>query len=108
MIGKRFTGNGDVLGFGYNNDVPIHGIGLGDRSNGGIAQVGPCITSVIDMRNREMLEDGLTLEEGTVPGPIRSILAGSLVTFSILIGKSSDRVIKDFFLEIRRVVKILV
>jgi len=108
MIGKRFTGNGDVLGFGYNNDVPIHGIGLGDRSNGGIAQVGPCITSVIDMRNREKLEDGLTLEEGTVPGPIRSILAGSLVTFSRLMGKDSDRGFKDYFQEKWREVKSLV
>src|SRR5690606_24614533 len=45
MLGKKFTGNGDVLGFGYNNDVPIHGIGLGKRSNGKIANVGPCITS---------------------------------------------------------------
>src|SRR5690554_870678 len=108
MIGKRFTGNGDVLGFGYNNDVPIHGIGLGDRSDGEIAKVGPCITGVIDMRNRKNLEDGLTLEEGTVPGPIRSILAGSLVTFSRILGKDSDRGFKDYFQEKWREVKSLV
>lgn len=108
MLGKKFTGNGDVLGFGYNNDVPIHGIGLGDRGNGGIANVGPCITSVIDMRNRTELEDGLTLEEGTVPGPIRSILASSLVTFSRLMGKDSDRGIKDYFQEKAREVTSLV
>ena len=97
MLGQRFTGNGDVLGFGYNNDVPIHGIGLGNRRNGHIAKVGPCITSVVDMRSRPNLEDGLTLEEGTVPGPIRSIMASSLVTFSRLIGKDSDRGFKDYF-----------
>ncbi|MEX2592900.1 MAG: GMC family oxidoreductase, partial [Anditalea sp.] len=99
MLGKGFTGNGDVLGFGYNNDVPIHGIGLGNRSNGEIANVGPCITSVIDMRNRTNLEDGLTLEEGTVPGPISSLMASSLVTFSRLMGKDSDRGFKDYFQE---------
>ena len=108
MIGKRFTGNGDVLGFGYNNDVPINGIGLGTRSNGEIAKVGPCITSVIDMRNRAKLEDGLTLEEGTVPGPIRSIMAGSLVTFSRILGKDSDRGFRDYFQEKWREVKSLV
>lgn len=108
MLGKKFTGNGDVLGFGYNNDVPIHGIGLGNRSNGGIANVGPCITSVIDMRNRVHLEDGLTLEEGTVPGPIRSIMASSLVTFSRIMGKDSDRGLKDYFQEKWREVKSLV
>src|SRR5690606_53952 len=106
-LGKRFTGNGDVLGFGYNNDVPIHGIGLGNKIDGKIAEVGPCITSVIDMRGRAKLEDGLTLEEGTVPGPIRSILASSLVTFSRLIGKDSDRGIKDYFQEKWREVKSL-
>lgn len=107
MLGQRFTGNGDVLGFGYNNDVPIHGIGLGNRRDGGIAKVGPCITSVIDMRSRPRLEDGLTLEEGTVPGPIRSIMASSLVTFSRLIGKDSDRGLKDYFQEKWREVKSL-
>src|SRR5690606_19719845 len=106
-LGQRFTGNGDVLGFGYNNDVPIHGIGLGNKIDGKIAEVGPCITSVIDMRGRAKLEDGLTLEEGTVPGPIRSILASSLVTFSRLIGKDSDRGIKDYFQEKWREVKSL-
>ncbi len=108
MLGQRFTGNGDVLGFGYNNDVPINGIGLGNKRDGKIAKVGPCITSVIDMRSRPNLEDGLTLEEGTVPGPIRSIMAGSLVTFSRLVGKDSDRGFKDYFQEKWREVKSLV
>lgn len=107
MLGQRFTGNGDVLGFGYNNDVPINGIGLGEKIDGKIAKVGPCITSVIDMRNRASPEDGLTLEEGTVPGPIRSIMASSLVTFSRLVGKDSDRGFKDYFQEKWREVKSL-
>src|SRR5690606_478175 len=58
-------------------------------------------------RNRPNLEDGLTLEEGTVPGPIRSIMASSLVTFSRLIGKDSDRGLKDYFQEKWREVKSL-
>ncbi len=29
-LGERFTGNGDVLAFAYNNNVPINGIGVGD------------------------------------------------------------------------------
>src|SRR5690554_627868 len=99
MLGKRFTGNGDVLGFGYNNDVPINGIGLGNRAKDKIARVGPCITGIIDMRERSKLEDGMTLEEGSVPGPIRSIMTGSLVTFSRLIGKDSDRGFKDYWNE---------
>jgi len=108
MLGKKFTGNGDVLGFGYNNDVPIHAIGLGNKGTADIAHVGPCITSVIDMRNRPNLEDGMTLEEGTVPGPIRSIMAKSLVTFSRLMGRDTDRGMKDYFQEKWREVQSLV
>jgi cholesterol oxidase len=97
MLGKRFTGNGDVLGFGYNNDVQINGIGLGRRGNGQIAEVGPCITSVIDMRKGPVLENGMTLEEGTVPGPIRGIMPGTLLTFSRLFGLNKDRIFSDSF-----------
>lgn len=28
QVGQRFSSNGDFLGFGFNNDVPINGIGL--------------------------------------------------------------------------------
>lgn len=97
MLGKRFTGNGDVLGFGYNNDDQINGIGLGKLANDQIAEVGPCITSVIDMRNKPELENGMTLEEGTVPGPIRGIMPGTLLTFSRLIGLNKDRIFSDSF-----------
>ena len=98
-LGMRFTGNGDVLGFGYNNDERINGIGLGKKGTDSIANVGPCITSVIDLREREDLEDGMTLEEGTVPGPIRSLMPKALIAFSRLAGKDTDRGIKDYFKE---------
>lgn len=97
MLGKRFTGNGDVLGFGYNNDVQINGIGIGSKNSDQISEVGPCITSVIDMRNGSKLENGMTLEEGTVPGPIRGILPGSLLTFSRLLGLNRDRIFSENF-----------
>lgn len=100
MIGHHFTGNGDVLGFSYNNDVPIHGMGKPSAAfEDKIIDVGPCITSVIDMRKNVALEDGMTLEEGSVPGPIRSIMVPSLVSFSRLIGKDTDKGFKDYVRE---------
>ncbi|WP_209331840.1 GMC family oxidoreductase N-terminal domain-containing protein [Lunatimonas salinarum] len=107
QLGKRFTGNGDVLGFGYNNDEPINGIGLGNKGTDAIAEVGPCITSVIDMRGREDMESGMTLEEGTVPGPIRTIMPKALIAFSRLMGKDTDRGIKDYWKEKWREVRSL-
>ncbi|NJN27577.1 MAG: GMC family oxidoreductase [Cyclobacteriaceae bacterium] len=100
MLGKRFTGNGDVLGFGYNNDFPINGIGLGNRIvQGKMNKVGPCITSVIDMRHREKLEDGMTLEEGSIPASIRSVMVPALTSFSRTIGRNTDRGLLDYWKE---------
>jgi len=100
QLGKKFTGNGDVLGFGYNNDIPIHGVGRGDNLEPDVIdEVGPCITGVIDMRKRTPYENGITLEEGSIPGPISSLLVSALVSFSRIMGKNTDRGFKDFFQE---------
>ncbi len=100
LLGKRFTGNGDVLGFGYNNDVQVNGIGLGEKAiTGEIYNVGPCITSVIDLRHKEKLEDGMTLEEGSIPAPIKSVMIPALTSFSRLIGRDTDRGFNDYWKE---------
>lgn len=107
-LGERFTGNGDVLGFGYNNEHRINGIGLGKKGTDTIANVGPCITSVIDLREREELEAGMTLEEGTIPGPIRGLMPKALLAFSRLAGKDTDRGIKDYLKEKWREIRSLI
>lgn len=73
-VGYRFSGNGDVLAFGYNTKEPINGVGFGSHSPGGRTPVGPCITGIIDMRNRTHLDDGFVIEEGSIPGGIASFL----------------------------------
>jgi len=73
-VGERFTGNGDVLGFGYNTDTEINGIGFGDHDPKNRETVGPCITSVIDLREQPELNQGMVIEEGSIPGAIASLL----------------------------------
>ena len=51
QLGERFTGNGDVLAFAYNNDVPVNGIGVGEPPVAETGPVGPCITGLIDLRD---------------------------------------------------------
>ncbi|HEV2382786.1 MAG TPA: alpha/beta fold hydrolase [Terriglobia bacterium] len=69
-LGERFTGNGDVLAFGYDTSKIINGIGWGHHLAGEIPPVGPCITGIIDMRHQEILDDGMVAEEGSPPGPL--------------------------------------
>jgi cholesterol oxidase len=97
-LGKHFTGNGDVLGFAYNCDRPINGMGLGNNpvDPPKYEPVGPCITSIIDMRNQPVLEDGMTFEEGSIPAPIVSLLNLSLASLSVTIGHDSDNSFSDW------------
>jgi cholesterol oxidase len=72
-IGRGFTGNGDVLAFGYNTDTECNGIGFGAKNPKTMEPVGPCITGIIDLRDRPKLEDGMVLEEGSIPGAVAAL-----------------------------------
>lgn len=90
-IGDRFTGNGDVLGFGYNCEERVNTVGFGPNLPGGnVDPVGPCITSVIDLREQPVLEDGMVIEDGNVPGPVAPAITPSMLAISKLFGKDPD------------------
>lgn len=74
QVGKHFSSNGDVLGFGYNNDRPMNGVGFGDHPAKGRRAVGPCITGLVDMRATEHVDDGIVIEEGALPGALGRFL----------------------------------
>lgn len=86
-LGSRFSGNGDVLGFSYNNNKPVNGVGMGDRNPDSHAPVGPCITSVIDAREKPELGDGIIIEEGVIPGAMAKFLPEIMEAAAAVIGK---------------------
>ncbi len=90
QVGHRMSGNGDVVAFGYNNDVPINGIGFGNRPPESMESVGPCITGIIDIREQPQLDNGMVIEEGSIPGAIASILPKAFATAADLLGKDTD------------------
>ena len=98
-LGHSFTGNGDVLGFGYNNDVKINGTGFGRRSPKGRDPVGPCITGIIDARRRPQLNKGMVIEEGSIPGGFSTFLPEGLAAAALLVGKDTDRGLVDWIKE---------
>jgi cholesterol oxidase len=75
LLGQRFTGNGDVIGFSYNGDKPIHAFGMGTKNPVGNDPPGPCITSYIDARENRALDEGMVAQEGVVPGSIGTFAA---------------------------------
>lgn len=99
-LGASFTGNGDVLGFAYNCSDEMNGIGLGklcDETK--YKPVGPCITGIIDMRHKQNLEDGMTVEEGSIPSPLASVINTSLMSLSDAIGVDTDGGFSDWMKE---------
>ncbi|MGB3280449.1 MAG: alpha/beta fold hydrolase, partial [Pseudorhodobacter sp.] len=80
-LGQRFSGNGDVLAFGYNANLGgdtdadakrplLRGVGAGDNPPDRPAfQPGPCITGIIDYRSPDApVTEGLVIDEGVMPG----------------------------------------
>ncbi len=104
-VGKSFTGNGDVWGFGYNNDQPINGIGFGSRDPEDREPVGPCITGIIDARNKPNLDEGMVIEDGAIPGALSTFLPVGLAGASELIGQDMDSGLMDFAKEKKRVLE---
>ncbi len=94
-VGHHFTGNGDVLAFGYNNDQEINGVGFGNRPPGEVEPVGPCISGIIDMREQPQLDNGMVIEEGSIPGALAPILAQTFATAAKLIGEDTDDGLRD-------------
>lgn len=98
QLGQRFSGNGDVWAFGYNANMAdgddrlrVYGVGAGDRTVTAETQdrylPGPCITGMIDLRDRtETLEDGLIIEEGVMPGALAAGYAAVLPMMEALMG----------------------
>lgn len=106
QLGAGFTSNGDVLGFGYNCDQPINTLGRGDKDPDVEFPVGPCITSVIDMRERPKLDDGIVIEEGSMPGALDSIFFDKqFAAAAALFGKDTDRGFMDGLRESWRMIK---
>ena len=89
QLGRRFTSNGDALANGYNNSVPVNGVGVGNPPKANVPPVGPAVASLIDLRDSERLEDGLAICECALPCPTASILPALLAPGAAVIGEQT-------------------
>ncbi|MFB0828506.1 alpha/beta fold hydrolase [Brevibacillus laterosporus] len=102
QIGKHFTGNGDAVAFSYNTETQINGVGFGFLDPRHMEPVGPCITSIIDMRNQPVLEDGMVIEEGNLPSPLANLLPVNLAKVAKEFGEPLSLHIEDHIKEKER------
>jgi cholesterol oxidase len=99
QVGQRFTGNGDVLGFSYNSDQEIDGVGWGQQRGEHMIDVGPCITGIIDTRQAGTLAEGMVIEEGVIPGGLSAFMPMIFAGVSRVEGKDSDHGAADWLRE---------
>lgn len=89
---SNFSGNGDVLGFAYNTEHKINGVGAGVRPIEKGEEAGPCITGVIDLRNQPNLDDGMIIEDAAIPGCLAPILPLAMNVDAAFTGKDLDEI----------------
>lgn len=89
-VGQSFTGNGDVLGFGYNNDSEMNGIGAGEHEVSSTEPAGPCITGIIDRRKGGDYKQAHVIEEGVIPGALAPLLPGPMRVIAEVSGRDTD------------------
>lgn len=83
-VGDSFTGNGDVLGYAYNTKEEINGIGNPKPNSSN--PIGPCITSVIDVKNSNNHEEEMILQEGSIPSVMSALFPSYISTLSSMAG----------------------
>ncbi len=88
-LGRRFTGNGDVLGFSYDGDDVVDGVGWGGRPRR--ERVGPTITGLVDLRATPELTDGHVVEEGAIPGALSFGMPAAMAAAAIYDGRTDDQ-----------------
>jgi cholesterol oxidase len=94
-IGYGFSGNGDTIGFAYDTDHVINGIGFGARDPKRGVAPGPCSTAMLDLRRPGDPKQGMVIEDGAIPGALAGILAPLLAVESKAFGKSREEGLTD-------------
>lgn len=82
LVGTRFTGNGDVIGFAYNGEKEVRSVGYSTKEPIREKPVGPTITSINDLR-KQSLKDSYFIAEGAFPNAIQSILASTFSYYAL-------------------------
>jgi cholesterol oxidase len=78
-LGARFSGNGDMLAFSYNNRERVNAIGFGTAPPRGPDLPGPCISGHFPLWSpaKDTAKPGLNarVEDGVIPGALSPILS---------------------------------
>jgi len=82
-LGARFSGNGDLLSFGWGQRTPVHASAGPDEGSEGRPKVGPTIVGVIATRGDDSMPGSLprdaVIQEGAIPAGLAPLI-GTLLS----------------------------
>jgi cholesterol oxidase len=73
-LGLGFSGNGDIIAFGYGARVPVNAIGVGHPPKLSGHTVGACVSGQIEVVDPSDWGKSLTIQEGVLPSSLAPIL----------------------------------
>ena len=94
-VGNHFSTNGDMIGFAYNTDHIINGVGLGARPPNPKSLIGPTATVMMDFRKGSDGNGGIVLEEAAIPGALSDVLAPLLAIEARLQGSAASQDLRE-------------
>jgi cholesterol oxidase len=108
-VGEGFSGNGDVLAFGYNTEEAIGAVGTGENPVDPEHPPGPCISGIIDLRKSEATPQlGMVLQDGVLPAAFAPAMPALLEFAATTGGKDLDHGFFDKLRELGREAQSLV
>lgn len=73
-LGQRFSANGDIIAFGYGAKVPVNSVGVGTPPRVPDLEIGTSVTGQLEVRDPDVLENQLCIQEGAVPSAVAPTL----------------------------------
>jgi cholesterol oxidase len=85
-VGDRFSGNGDIIAFGYGAEPRVDAIGVGNPSRIDGITVGACVSGQLELVDRDHLEHSMTIQEGVLPSALAPMLPALFLPGGRLLG----------------------
>lgn len=100
-LGQRISTNADAIAFGYNNDIPVNAVGVGNPPKEGVTPPGPGVAGLIDLRRRRNPADRLAIVEASVQSAMARVLP-LMLPLGGVIGTDTDKGLRDLLEEAKR------
>jgi cholesterol oxidase len=85
-LGAGFSGNGDIIAFGWGGKLRVDGIGVGHPAKIRDARVGATVSGQIKIVDRGDVANSLTIQEGALPSAMAPILPALFLPNGRLLG----------------------